>query len=121
MIAYDHVMGVEHLHTDDQLPAPLISDTAHDDDDSDTGLPEPEMALILAQACENAGKAYNVYKLAHMMMIGDSYKMEEVVCLILGWIRSGDMVVEGHEDMDGYDEKVILAAIGGSRLRLAAK
>ena len=55
------------------------------------------------------------------MIVGYPSKMEEVACMILGWIRSGDMVVEGHEERGGYDEVVISAAIGGAMLRLAAK
>ena len=114
--------GADGPSTGEQPPAPFEANTARDDNDSDDDLPDPCLALIIAQAYEDDGKVCTAHTLSQMIMVGeDPSRLEEVVCMILGWIRSGDLVVEGYEGRSGYEEEVIAAAAGGARLRLSAE
>ena len=69
-------------------------------------------------AMEVAGEVCTIHTLAQTGMIGNS--LEEAVCIMVGLIGRGFLEVEGHEWRDGHEQTVIMAAMGGARLRLAA-
>ena len=102
--------------------------TAQEDHDGDEyeyeDMPDPLEAIRMAHALEEDGVAYTLDTLAYWVMIGEDNtpcKMVKAKCMILGWVRSGDLIVEGCEGRDGAEEETFTAACGGSRLYLAAE
>ena len=116
----DEVAGAVGPSTYERTPAPCVADTAqnNDEDDDDSDVTDSELALVIAEAMEMAGEVCTIHTLAQTRIIGNS--LEEAVCILVGLISSGFLVVEGHEWRDGHEQTVIMAAMGGARLRLAA-
>ena len=125
----DDVMGGGGPPGDEQ---PLTSggdadNTAEEDHDGEyeyEDMPDPLEAIRMAEALEEDGVAYTLDTLAYWVMIGEdntACKMMKAKCMILGWVRSGDLVVEGFEEKAGVEEETITAACRGARLHLAAE